>query len=107
MIRTARGPGNYIVQLDHEPQPPHLARGRGSHPRINPVAREQRAGCARLTRTRSSLSTSWINRKRLRPWFWLFAVSDGSHLGGNRGIPRGAARTVVTWPALRTGGSAP
>ena len=53
-------------------------------PGVNPLAGQQRAGCAQPTRTRSSLSISWINRKRLSPWFWLFAVSDGSHLGDNR-----------------------
>src|SRR5215475_2728071 len=49
MLGTANGPGDYIFQLDHEPQPPALGSWPRPAPGINPVTRRQRAGCARPT----------------------------------------------------------
>jgi hypothetical protein len=94
-LGTASGPWARILQFGHEPLPPSWlaveARSR-SFPRSTggPGLR-----CTRLTRTSSSLSISWINRKRQRPVVWVFPVSDGSHPRTTAAIP--AVDGAATW----------
>src|SRR6266550_2598967 len=107
MIRTARGPGHCTFQLGHEPQPPQLARGRGLRPGINPGCKTATCGM-RAAHSNQIKPLNLVDQSQeagavvlaVRGVRWV--TFGGQPLHSER-----VARTVVTWPALRTGGSTP